>query len=140
MLPVEVHEVGGLMLPQASFQAGDVVHFGCIGRWLVLLGVILQFDGGELDQLPPLEIGQERALGDLDGASTHPIQGEGRIGLDFVRNEGVAGVESARLIRLSRVLLPSLLLFVAVLTGLAIDQRGIKLLFAHNYITPLPKV
>jgi hypothetical protein len=121
------------MLPQATFQVGKVVHSGCIGRCLVLLRVILQFDGGQLDQLPPPWIGQERALSDLDGASAHPVQREGRVGFDLIRNEGVRGVESARLIGLSRVLLASLLLFVAVLPALAIGQRGIKLLFAHKY-------
>lgn len=43
------------------------------------------------------------------------------------------GVESTRLIWLSGVLLASLLLFIAVFTALAIDQWGIKLLFAHKY-------
>lgn len=68
VLAVEVHEIGGFVFAQAAFEGGYVVDLGRVDYGfgpLHLLGVVFEFDGGQLDEFAAFGVGEEGAFGDF---------------------------------------------------------------------------
>lgn len=143
MLSIEIHQIGCFVLSEASLQIGHVVQFRRICDWLRslyrFLRIVFQLYGRELHQLTFLGVWKKTALGDFQSARAHFVERERRVWFDLLGKEGLAQFEGARFGYFSRVVILAIFLFVAVLTTLFIEKRGIKLLFTHKLLLLLQR-
>lgn len=139
MLAVEIHQVGGLMPTQTPMQVGYIVRLTRLEHRLaalqsIIFRIIFELNAWQLDEFL-LAVRDEAALGDFQGAGAHLIQRKRRVGLDGLSGQQVIiGIILSDL-PLFRDIVLLFLSFVAALSALFIDKRGIKLLFIHYYHT-----
>ena len=138
MLSIEIHQIGCFVLSETPLQIGDVVQFGRICDWLRslywFLRIVFRLYGRELHQLTFLRVWKKTALGDFQSPCAHFIQREGRVWFDLLWEQRLAQLERTRFGRFCSVVILAIFLFVAVLTTLFIEKRGIKLLFTHKLL------
>jgi len=149
VLPVQIHEVCGLVFAEAACEVGLVVDLGLVGfvEFLMLgfcfwiFGVVIgPLDGGEFEEGLTFAVGDEVGFGDFECPGADFVEGEGRVGFDFLgSDQGVVAIPTLFVgFSCQRLNLIFLLLFL----GLARDHWRQKFLFAHlfNYQTHNPEL
>jgi len=130
VLSVQIHQICGLVLLEATREIALVIDPGLVGlgqplivifRLRVLRVTILPLDGRQLGQRLPL-VGDEVGLGDLECSGADPVKGEGRVGLDGFRSEEIVVAVAPRFVDFGGQCLNIVLLLL--LAGLAGEDGG----------------